>query len=105
GAKVISKGAGAVGNGEPATGVSAPVEGSMRYAEIVRETLLDTYANWPDGSTATNVGYAPLPPETKGDPGTAVSDPLLELTLKAEMLSDPALATYKNWPEGEAATL
>jgi hypothetical protein len=80
-----------IANGEPGTGVSAPVFGLILNAETLAlvDSELATYANCSLGETATL--YGPIP-TANGDPGTGVSIPVLALMLKAETLLDPTFA-------------
>src|SRR5450759_1025302 len=86
-------------NGEPGTGVKAPVAPSIWYPEILPEPVpphpppcpqFATYKNCPDGSTFTEWGADPA---ANGEPGTIVSAPLFALMVSAETPSVPKPAT------------
>src|ERR1700686_1003947 len=81
--------------GEPAIGVKEPEAGAICSTLIVWSPLLATNIKFLAPltvirSTAEHDTLAPTPPEEKGDPGTAVSNPPVSTT-NAEMLFEVAV--------------
>src|SRR5713226_2802008 len=73
-------------NGEPGTGVRAPLSASMVNAETSLESMFVTYTNCPEGSTVTETGP---PPAGKGEPRTGVRAPVAASMVNAETLFGP----------------
>lgn len=88
------------GKGELAIGVSTPELDASMKPEILFETSLATYRNFPDGSTTTDAGPLATP---NGDPGVVARAPVAELTSYADTLLDALFVTYKKRPEGSMA--
>jgi hypothetical protein len=86
-------------NGDPGTGVSAPLELLMLKTETLPLSF-PTKTNLPAGSTATPWGVVPV---ENGEPGTGVRTPVLVLIEKAERLPAFWLLTNRNlWTESSA---
>jgi len=84
-----------MGNGDPATGVNAPLLESIENAETSFEPLFTTYRKLPAGSMAEIMGVVPA--VVRGV--TSVRDPSLAIVKRETSLS-PEFATYKNFFEG-----
>src|SRR5271155_4178006 len=92
--------------GEPAIGVSAPVTASALNTESVLEPWLVTNTNCPVAPTTIPKGWVPSSSSAwslKGEPGIAVSAPVVALIENPEMLPVRWLVTYKNFPKGSTA--
>jgi len=77
-------------NGEPGTGVRAPVVGSSVKPDTVetfvgRTAVFATYTNLPDGSRPTVTGLRPV---ANGEPLTCVRLPVDRSMAYTEMLSE-----------------
>src|SRR5579871_4253608 len=84
-------------NGDPVTGVSAPVLASMENTEMSKEPVFPTYKNAPAASMNSKVGAVPA--LVRGV--TSVSPPPLAI-VNSEMLpgNTPEFAAYKNFFDG-----
>src|SRR5207237_10704542 len=88
-------------NGEPRTGVKAPVLVLIEKAERLPAFWLLTNKNLWTESSAMNSAPAPA---AKGEPGTAERPPAV-LTASAETLPEPELATKAKLAVGPAGVI
>jgi hypothetical protein len=71
---VTSKGCDPAGNGEPGTGLRAPVSRSNENTVTLFDPALVTKTNFPAGSIA--IRSTDVPPVANGDPATGVRTPV-----------------------------
>src|SRR6267142_3071139 len=81
-------------NGEPATGLKAPLDAIVN-AEIFPSAPLPTYRTAVAGETARLWGFAAV---GNGDPTISVKIPRAASMLKTEIEPEVWLSTKRNWP-------
>src|SRR6266576_785867 len=90
---LIPSGASPTKKGEPAIGVSAPFDPTLK-AEMSPDPAFPAYTDLPLGVTAIEMPKKlPDPPVANGEPGTGVKAPVVVLIEKPLTLSLPVLAT------------
>ena len=89
-----------VANGEPVTGVSAPVEEFTENTDTVLPPPLAVASSPPDGLNTTECGSGPV---ANGEPVTWVTAPVEEFTENTAVLP-PTVAVASSPPDGLNAT-